>query len=56
MLFTILRSLKNRGIFPFKHTDVEVVLFGFSWWFFFLPNALITDYWKGYKYTVIHVP
>lgn len=29
MLLPILRSLKNRGIFPFKQTDIEVVLLGF---------------------------
>jgi len=34
MLFTILRSLKNRGIFPFKQTDVEVFLLGFLGLFF----------------------
>lgn len=33
MLLTILRSLKNRGVFPFKQTDVEVVLLGFLDWF-----------------------
>lgn len=33
MLLTILRSLKNRGLFPFKQTDVEVVLLGFLDWF-----------------------
>lgn len=29
MLLRILRSLKNRGTFPFKQTDIEVVLLGF---------------------------
>lgn len=42
MLLTSFRSPKNRGIFPFKQIDIEVVLLGFLGVFYLMLQLLFT--------------